>query len=48
VMCLVSITALMAKALLVCLRHSVQWQQLTNIGGLSSWYFTAPQKQEPG
>jgi hypothetical protein len=44
----VSITALMAKALLVWRRHSVQWQQLTNIGALSSRYFTAPQKQEPG
>jgi hypothetical protein len=43
----VSITALMAKALLVWRRHSVQWQQLTNIGAESSRYITAPQKQEP-
>ena len=37
----------MAKALLVWRRHSVHWQQLTNIGADSSRYFTAPQKQEP-
>ncbi len=44
---LVSMMALMTNALPVCFWQSVQWQQLTNIGGLVSRYFTAPQKHDP-
>src|SRR5579871_897328 len=45
--CLASMTMLIANALLVWRRHSVQWQQFTNIGLAVSAYFTAPQKHWP-
>src|SRR5271166_436639 len=43
----VSISALMTKALPVCLWHSRQWQQWTNIGFDLSRYRTQPQAQPP-